>query len=539
MSPLRCLLTLLCSTTLVLAQDPAPLPPSQDPSSTQPGGKPPTSPPPRPPGDPSVPEGSQPPASAAAAPTVVKPDEKPSVVRVNVTNQAWDFARPWGKRPPYSRRGIGAVISGKRVLVTGELVANANYLELETPEGGQKVPASVEIVDYEANLAIVKAEDDKFMEKFEPFELTTAKVGDTVEVWQLETTGTVLVTKGGITSAEVSRYPVDESPLLVYRATVSLQFRDSSFTLPVVKDDKLVGIIMRYDNSGKSAEMVSSPVIKHFLKDAAELPYEGFPRAGMAFSNTRDPGLRRFVGLDDRTPGGVYVTEVLKDGPAAKAGLAKGDVILKIAGHAVDQDGNYSDQDYGKTSIVHLLGAKHFDGETVPFTIRRKGETKELKIEVKHREREDFTIEPYVIDRAPRFYVLGGLVLQELSRQYLKEWGNDWMKKAPEEFVFFDRQQSELFKNGPKKIVFLSSVLPSPVTIGYEELQHLVVKKINDVPLQSLSDIPAALAAVKNNLHKIEFDGDPTFIYLDSSAVAAGEATLMKNYRIPTLHRLN
>ena len=44
-----------------------------------------------------------------------------SVVRVNVTNQPWDFMRPWGKRPPYSRRAIGPVIAGQRVLVTAEL----------------------------------------------------------------------------------------------------------------------------------------------------------------------------------------------------------------------------------------------------------------------------------------------------------------------------------------------------------------------------------------------------------------------------------
>jgi len=68
----------------------------------------------------------------------VKPDAPMSVVRVNVTNQAWDFAHPWGKRPPYSRRAIGTILAGNRVLVTAELVANANYVELETAEGGQK-----------------------------------------------------------------------------------------------------------------------------------------------------------------------------------------------------------------------------------------------------------------------------------------------------------------------------------------------------------------------------------------------------------------
>jgi hypothetical protein len=87
--------------------------------------------------------------------------------------------------------------------------------------------------------------------------------------------------------------------------------------------------------------------------------------------------------------------------------------------------------------------------------------------------------------------------------------------------------------------VILSSVLPSPVTIGYEDLHHLVVTKINGHELQSLGDVPAALAECSNGLHKIEFSDDPTAIYLDAAAISAGDPGLMQNYRIPILHRLD
>ena len=462
-----------------------------------------------------------------------------SVVRVNVTNQPWDFGRPWGKRPPYSRRAIGTVLTGNRVLVTAELVANASYVELEAAEGGLKAPATVEVVDYEANLALLKTEEAAFLKPLKPLEVAPASTGDLLSVWQLESNGALLVTKGPMTTAEVTRYPIDDSPLLIYRLTTPLQFRDSSFVLPVVKDGKLAGLIMRYDNTTNNADVLPAPVIEHFLKDAAKGHYAGFPRVGISSSSTRDPQFRRFLGLPADTAGGVYIADVLKDGPAATAGIEKGDVLLSVDGQAVDQDGNYKDRDYGKIGVSHLFSTRHYVGETVKFTVFRKGEKLEKTVTLGRRSVESYVIEPYVIDRAPNFYVLGGLVLCELSRQYLKEYGNDWQKKAPEQFVYFDRQQNELFKEGPKKVVFLNRVLPSDLTVGYEELSQLVVTKVNDVRLECLADLPAALAKAKDGLHKIEFDGEPGVIYLDAEGVAATTTELQRKYRLPALQRLN
>ncbi len=477
---------------------------------------------------------------ASAQPVAAKPAKQLSIVRVNVTNQPWDFLRPWGKRPPYSRRAIGAVLSGGKVIVTAEMVANATFIELESPEGGAKVPATIEVVDYEANLALLKTDDADFLKAYPPLELAPAQIGDNLAIMQLEATGTLLVTPGTLTSIEASRYPISDSPLLVYRATANLQFRDSSFTVPVARDGKLVGILMRFDTNSKNTELVPTPVIEHFLKDAAGGKYGGFPRAGMGFASTRDPMFRRYLGLNgDALGGGVYVTQVLKDSPAAKAGLQEGDTILQAAGEAVDQDGNYDDPDYGKLAVSHLLSTKHFVGETVKLSIARKGERRDLDIVLDHRRPEDFVSDPFIIDRAPKFYILGGLVLQELSRQYLKEFGTDWQKRAPDDLIYLDRYQSDIYPDGSKKIVVLSRVLPSDATIGYEQLRGLVVTSVNGVPLKSLADLPGALAKAEKGLHKIEFDSDPGSIWLDAAAAEALGPVLKQSYRIPVLQRLN
>jgi len=130
------------------------------------------------------------------------------------------------------------------------------------------------------------------------------------------------------------------------------------------------------------------------------------------------------------------------------------------------------------------------------------------------------------------------LVLQELSRQYLKEWG-DWTKKAPEQFLYFDRYQDEIFQSGNRKrIVILNQVLPSECSIGYEEMSQLVVSKINDIPLNSLADVETALKKPINGFHKIEFDDNVRMIYLDAKQVADQESVLLKTYGIPAIKRL-
>jgi hypothetical protein len=177
-------------------------------------------------------------------------------------------------------------------------------------------------------------------------------------------------------------------------------------------------------------------------------------------------------------------------------------------------------------------------GDTVKFGIWREGAAKELTITLAHRSPRDFVSEPYIIDRPPTFYILGGLVFQELSRQYLREWGVDWTKKAPEDLVFLDRYQSEMAKEPGRKIVFLSRVLPTDATLGYEDLHYLVVTKINGQPIEKLTDVPAALSKSADGIHKIEFDTDPGEIFLNAEAIATSDRILTKTYRLPALKRL-
>ncbi len=482
-------------------------------------------------------------AGAEAASTLLKPREPASgsagnnsVIRVNSTNQAYDFFRPWMKKAPFSRRGLGVLIEGGRILVTAELVANNTFIELEKATTAEKSSATVERVDYDANLAILRPVDPAFIDGMKPLELDRGvRVGDRATILQLEPNGEIAQTPGTVTSITVGGYPLDGMGLLLFRIGAPMQQRDGSFTLPAVRDGRLLGLLMRYDARSQTADLISTPVIEHFLKEAAKKSYGGFARAGLSFSATRDPQLRKFIGLNE--PGGVYVTDVLAGSPAGKAGLRKGDVILAVDGRALDQDGNYDDPDFGRISFSHLTNTVFQPGDRVAFKIYRDGKTEEVPVVLEARDRSKILSESYVVDRAPRFVILGGLVFLELSRPYLQEWGGEWVKNAPQRLVFYDAFQNELAADRGK-IVFLAQILPTQDTLGYEDLENLVVSKLNGRPVKSLDDLAEAAKFPVNGFQKIELEEDPGVIFLDAAKVEAGRDALIRQYALPSLQQL-
>ncbi len=475
-------------------------------------------------------------AKREVAQTSIQPRQL-SLVRVNVTGQPYDYFRPWQKRAPLSKRALGAVMAGGRVLVTADLVADQNYVELERAETGDKMAASVEVVDYEANLALISPQDKAFLKGLAPLELTNdTVVGDRLAALQLEQTGALVMTDGLVTGVQVTRYPTDVGQFLTYRVSISLQYRDNSYTVPLLKNNKLAGLLLRYDPRSQLMDVIPAPVITHFLKDAGKPKYAGFPTLGFDYFPTRDPQLRKFAG-ETGNAGGVYVTGTEPGTAVERAGLKVGDIICGIDGFDLDQNGNYVDPLYNKLDFTNLLTARAYAGETVAFKVQRQGKPMQFNVTLEHRAAGDYVVPPYSHDEAPRYFVLGGLIFQELSRQYLREWGANWTKDAPQRFVYLDRFQWELFPAGNRHVVILSQVLPVNGTIGYDEVGYLTVTKVNGKEIHSLNDVAEAVKEPVNGFDKIETEEHPKEIPLDAAQVKADEQALHESYGIAVLDK--
>ena len=60
--------------------------------------------------------------------------ESKGLLRINTTIQTHNVAQPWELNQPKRRRGLGAVLEDGSVLTTGEMAANATYIEFESAE---------------------------------------------------------------------------------------------------------------------------------------------------------------------------------------------------------------------------------------------------------------------------------------------------------------------------------------------------------------------------------------------------------------------
>lgn len=481
-------------------------------------------------------------AEGTAAPLQVV--QSNSLVRVNATSQPYSLHLPWQKESPSGRRGLGVVLAGNRVLVTGQMVADATYIELELPEKGQKMPAKVVAVDYEANLALLESAPSEKQKAFfaglKPMAVdTSTRIDDKVDILQTGRVGELIKSELRIGKVMTRRYNVEGSGFLVYEANNIVRSEANSFTLPVVnKNDKLVGLLLSYDSKNQVTTILPAPIIEHFLKDVADGSYEGFPSLGMEMQTTLDEQFREYLGLKPDAPG-VLISMVMKGGSAEKTGMKKGDILVAINGFAIDSRGDYRDPQFGALSSSHLVRGRAYVGDKVEIKVIRDGKELTLDGQLTRRKPDDFLVLPYLFDKGPRYVLMGGLLFQELSRPYLDAFGEEQRGGAILRLSRIASYPDKYEEEGRKKLVFLSLVLPTPSAQGYDKLGGQVVNKVNGKVIKDLNDLADAFKNAKDTTHVIELNEFPHLLYLDTFNAERDNLRLLEGaYRIGSLKRL-
>jgi hypothetical protein len=135
-------------------------------------------------------------------------------------------------------------------------------------------------------------------------------------------------------------------------------------------------------------------------------------------------------------------------------------------------------------------------------------------------------------DQAPEYLIAGGLVFQPLNIPLLRGFGEDWKRRAPFRLAHYAGEPPSPERSA---LVALTSVLPDPYVLGYQDARLLVVDTINGRKISRVADVQAALQQPQDGFHTIEFlRGDNLRrIVLDAAQMDAATKRILERYRIP------
>ena len=459
------------------------------------------------------------------------------LLRINTTIQTYSISQPWELNTPRTRRGLGAVLTDGRILTTAEMAANSTYIEFESADGAHTVPASVVAIDYECNLALLVPEEGSkadWIDKIGKLDTNgPVGIGDKVDIWQLEDNGDAIRTEGSVRSVDLLSTFASGHYFLAYEVKASMQSASSSYTLPVTVGGKLVGILTSYSSKDQISDVVAPEIVKLFLEDVKDGKYEGFPSLGIATVLTEDPNFRKWLGLKD-DQGGLYVSRVLPGSGADESGLKKGDVLLSVDGKPIDRRGYYADPLYGRLFWSHLVRGTRKVGDKLSIVIMREGE--EQTVEAVLRRPPSKLIPSHMYDKAPPYLIKGGLVFQELTSAYLQAFGKEWQTRAPLDLLDA-LENPEDYEEGRNRIVFLSRVLRTPATIGYDRVSNLIVTEVNGKKVEDMKSLVEAFKTPQDGLHSVRVNDVPYVLYLEPEISDLVDKRLLES-GLPSLYRL-
>ena len=295
----------------------------------------------------------------------------PSVVVITTEQVVYSQWSWYGQNQVESGAGSGVIISSDGYILTcAHVVDGASTITVTT--GDKDYTATLVGEDTTSDIAVIKIDADG---------LTPATVGnsDSLKVGQsVMAVGNPLGELGGtVTGGMIS----------ALNRSVTIQGSSSVNTMSLIQMDasvspgnsggglfnmngELVGIVNAKSSSSDAEGLGFAIPINDAIKVAQELLENGYvtgrPYLGITYLAVTDAQTASQLGVNAY---GVYVVEVVKGGPAEKAGLQAGDRIVSVDGTEIA-----SKDDLG------TLMQKHAAGDTLSITIARDGQMQTVNV---------------------------------------------------------------------------------------------------------------------------------------------------------------
>jgi hypothetical protein len=465
---------------------------------------------------------------AEDAPVDLTEEMKESLVYLDVATYSYEQFQPWKPADIVNKNGYGCAVGPYEVLTTAWTVSDAAFIKVRRYAQNEFIPARVKVVDYECNLALLELDKDAAGQPLVTIKFDTDyNEGNQLTCYWLSSGGHLTTGRGFLDRAEVRKSTTSYANFLNY--IVSNTSRETDRGQVYCDGRKAIGIACWHDDN--EAGLISTVTIKKFLTQAARDEYKGFGAVGFATENLLDPAMRSFLKMPDDLKHGVYVSKVYNLGTGSEI-LKKDDVILSIDAQTLNPYGRFLHPEFDRISFHHLI-TNHQADDTVKFEIWRDGKEQTIEVKAKNLKAAQMLVPYYEYDNAPEYIVMGGFVLQRLTRDYLQMWGDEFAGKVPPHLYHYYRDKAFKPTDERKNIVILSYVLPHDINLGYQRLGRAVVSKFNGMEISDISDI---LDAKKLNpdskFDVIELEMDYPTVVIDRSELAAADMMIAKRYGI-------
>ena len=295
----------------------------------------------------------------------------PSVVVITTEQVVYSQWSWYGQNQVESGAGSGVIISSDGYILTCDHVV----------AGASNITVTIGDDDYTATVVGEDSTSDVAVLKIDANGLTPAVVGDsdTLTVGDnVLAVGNPLGELGGtVTSGIVS----------ALNRSVSIQSSGSVNTMSLVQMDasvspgnsggglfnmngELVGVVNAKSSDSDAEGLGFAIPINDAMKVAQDLLENGYvtgrPYMGITYLAVTDAQTAQQLGVNAY---GIYVAEVVKGGPADKAGLKVGDRIVSIDGTEVAQ----------KTDLGTII-QQHSAGDTLSITVARGGQMQTVSL---------------------------------------------------------------------------------------------------------------------------------------------------------------
>jgi hypothetical protein len=90
-------------------------------------------------------------------------------------------------------------------------------------------------------------------------------------------------------------------------------------------------------------------------------------------------------------------------------------------------------------------------------------------------------------DVMPTYFIFGGVLFAPLTRDYLKSWGHEWWKAAPNELM--TTYETAIRTAARQEVVILQKVLADEMNQGYHEYENHIVAKVDGNVIATLKHL--------------------------------------------------